>query len=233
MTAENERPKDSELQAAAGPPDPELDSLIAPQGYEPEFVDGVATLQTPAQQRNAAIRFMIFSLIALAIAFWLCTPANLVIPAGLNDPRPYGLDARPTPPTNKFLDDAMPRTVGQFKLVDLKEEQVFDSPYIGAQTVRGTYVDEIGNPASVIMIQADSYINARRFLENYKTLLEERTQLTEWRERLYIENNYIEWAAPNFADRAYGLAYNNDRYYIEITSPLSATQRALAEAFPY
>jgi hypothetical protein len=233
MAEENERPKDSQLQAADGPSDPELPSLIAPQGYDPDLVDSVATLQTPAQQRNAAIRFMIFSLIAVAIAFWLCTPANLVIPLGLDEPRPYGLDARPTPPTNKFLDDAMPRTVDNFKLVDLKEEQVFDSPYIGARTVRGTYVDDIGNPATVIMIQADSYINARRFLENYKKLLEERTHLVEWQERLYIEDNYIQWAAPDFADRAYGLAYNNDRYYIEITSPISATQRALAKAFPY
>ncbi|MCK6628674.1 MAG: hypothetical protein L6R45_26280 [Anaerolineae bacterium] len=233
MPETNGRPKDSELQAAQGPPDPELESLIAPQGYNPELVDDVATMETPAQQRRAAIRFMVISLILLAIGFWLCTPANLVIPANLDDPAPYGIEARPTPPTNKFLEDAMPRTVGEFKLVDLKKEMVFEDPFVGADTVRGTYLDAIGNPATVVMIEAKSYINARRYLENYKKLLEERATLTEWKERLYIEDNYIQWAAPDFADRAYGLAWNNDRYFIAVTSPISATQQALAAAFPY
>ncbi|MBI1877494.1 MAG: hypothetical protein HYR94_04565 [Chloroflexi bacterium] len=233
MSDTNGRPKDSEVQATQGPPDPELESLIAPQGYSPELVDEVATMQTPAQQRRAAIRFMIVSIILIAIGFWFCTPANLVIPTGLNDPAPYGIDDRPTPPTNKFLEDAMPRAIGQFKLVDLKKEQVFEDPFVGADVVRGTYLDEIGNPASVIMIQADSYINARRYLENYKNLLQERAAIIEWKERLYIEDNYIQWSAPGFADRAYGLAWNNDRYFIAVTSPISATQQALAEAFPY
>jgi hypothetical protein len=233
MPDTNGRPKDSEMQAAEGPPDPELESLIAPQGYSAELVDEVATMQTPAQQRRAAIRFMIVSIILLVIVFWFCTPANLVIPTGINDPAPYGIDDRPTPPTNKFLEDAMPRTVGQFKLVDLKKEQVFEDPFVGADVVRGTYVDEIGNPVSVIMIQADSYINARRYLENYKGLLESRAAITEWKERLYIEDNYIQWSAPDFADRAYGLAWNNDRYFIAVTSPVSPTQLSLAEAFPY
>jgi hypothetical protein len=164
MPDTNGRSKDSDLQAAEGPPDPELESLVAPQGYSPELVDEVATMQTPAQQRRAAIRFMIVSIILIAVGFWFCTPANLVIPAGLNDPAPYAIDRRPTPPANKFLEDAMPRAVGQFKLVDLKKEQVFEDPFVGADVVRGTYVDDIGNPASVIMIQADSYINARRYL---------------------------------------------------------------------
>lgn len=233
MSDNNGRPKDSELQAAEGPHDPELESLIAPQGYNPELVDDVATMQTPAQQRNAAIRFMIISIILLAIAFWFCTPANLVIPDNLDDPAPYGIEARPTPPTNKFLEDTMPRTLGEFKLVDLKKEMVFEDPFVGADTVQGTYVDGIGNPATVIMIEAKSYINARRYLENYKKLLEEQAKPTEWKERLYIEENYIQWSAPNFGDRAYGLAWNNDRYLIAITSPLSATQQALAAAFPY
>lgn len=233
MPDTNGRPKDSELQAAEGPPDPELESLIAPQGYNPQLVDEVATMETPAQQRRAAIRFMIISLILIAIGFWFCTPANLVIPTGLHDPAPYGVDGRPTPPTNKFLEDAMPRAVGEFKLVDLKKERVYEDPFVGADIVRGTYVDEIGNPASVIMIQADSYINARRYLENYKRLLESQAKLTAWKERLYIEENYIQWSAPDFADRAYGLAWNNDRYFIAVTSPISATQQALAEAFPY
>jgi hypothetical protein len=175
---------------------------------------------------------MLVSLILLALGFWFCTPANLVIPQGLDDSASYGVDQRPTPPTNKFLEDAMPKTVGEFKRVDLKKEQVFEAPYIGATVVRGTYLDGIGNPATVVMIQVDSYINARRYLENYKKLLEERANLVEWKDRLYIEDNYIQWAAPDFADRAYGLAWNNDRYFISVTSPISATQQALAEAFP-
>ena len=82
-------------------------------------------------------------------------------------------------------------------------------------------------------LEADSYINARRYLENYKTLLNERTNVTEWQETLYIEDNFIQWTAPNFADRAYGLAWNNDRYFIAVTSPVSAAQQAVAAEFPY
>jgi hypothetical protein len=232
MSESNGRRKDSELQAAEGPPDPELESLIAPQGYSPELVDEVATLETSAQQRRQAIRFLIMSIIVLAIGFWFCTPTNLVIP-DVTSPAPYEVDQRPTPPTDKFLEDAIPRTVGEFKLVDLKTEQLFEDPYVGATVIRATYIDPIGNPASVVMINADSYINARRYLENYKKLLEQRANLVEWQERLYIEDNYIQWAAPDFADRAYGLAWNNDRYFIAVTSPISATQQALAAAFPY
>ena len=233
MLETNGRPKDSEIQAAEGPPDPELESLIAPQGYNPELVDEVATMETPAQQRRVAIRFMIVSLILLAIGFWLCTPANLVIPTDLHEPAPYGIDNRPTPPANKFLEDAIPRAVGDFKLIDLKKEQVFEDPFIGADVVRATYLDNVGNPASVIMIEADSYINARRYIENYKKMLEERANVTEMKERIYIDKNYLQWSAPDFADKAYGLAWNNDRYFIAVTSPISATQQALAEAFPY
>lgn len=233
MSETNGRPKDSEVQAAEGQPDPELESLIAPQGYSPELVDEVATMETPAQQRRAAIRFMIVSLILLAIGFWLCTPANLVIPTSLYEPAPYGIDNRPTPPANKFLEDAIPRMVGDFKLIDLKKEQVFEDPFIGADVVRATYLDNVGNPASVIMIEADSYINARRYIENYKKMLEEQANVTEMKERIYIDKNYLQWSAPDFADKAYGLAWNNDRYFIAVTSPISATQQALAEAFPY
>ncbi len=233
MSATNGRPKDSEVQSAAGPPDPELESLIAPQGYDPDLVDEVATLETPAEQRRKALRFMIVSLILLAIGFWFCLPTNLIIPDNLDDPAPYGIHDRPTPPTNKFLEDAMPRNVGNFKLVDLKKERAFEDPYIGAIVVQATYLDEAGNPASVVMIQAESYINARRYLENYKTLLEGQANLTEWKERLYIDKNYIQWSAPGFAEQAYGLAWNNDRYFIAVTAPTSATQQALAAEFPY
>ena len=65
MSEETPRPKDSELQAAEGPPDPELDSLIAPQGYSAEEVDDIATMQTPAQQRRSAIRFLVIMIIIL------------------------------------------------------------------------------------------------------------------------------------------------------------------------
>jgi hypothetical protein len=233
MSPINNRPKDSELQAADGPPDPELESLIAPQGYDPELVDDVATMETPAKQARKAIRFMLILIGLLAIGFWLCTPANLVIPEGLDDPAPFDIDDRPIPPANKFLEDAVPRQVANFSLVDLKKEQVFRDPYVGATVIRATYLDEAGNPATVALIQAESYINARRLLENYKLFLEERAEITEWQERLYIDENYIQWSAPGFADQSYGLAWNNDRYFIAVTSPISATQRALAAAFPY
>ncbi len=233
MPETNGRPKDSETQSALGPVDPELESLIAPQGYNPDMVDEVATLQTPAQQRNAAIRFGIISLILLALGFWFCTPANFVKPVGLDDPVPFEVDKRPTPPTDKFLEDTFPQTVGDFKRVHLKKEQLFDDPFVGATVVRATYVDPEGNPAGVIIIQAESYINARRYLENYKQMLYQRATVVEWKERLYIEDNYIQWSAPDFADQAYGLAWNNDRYFVAITSPLSATQQALVKAFPY
>jgi hypothetical protein len=231
MPGSNGRPKDSEIQAADGPPDPELESLIAPQGYDPELVDEVATLETPAQQRRRAIRFLIGSLILVAIGFWFCTPTDLVIPD--LPPLPYNLATRPTPPSNKFLEDTLPKTVGDFKLVDLQKEKAYEDPYVGATLVRATYVDSSGTPVRVDMIQAESYINARRYLENYKTLLEERTELAEWQERLYIEDNFIRWAAPDFADRAYGLAWNNERYFIAVTSPVQSAQQALAKDFPY
>ena len=48
MSETNGRPKDSEVQAAEGQPDPELESLIAPQGYDPELVDEVATTRFTA-----------------------------------------------------------------------------------------------------------------------------------------------------------------------------------------
>lgn len=231
MAETNGRRKDSDLQAALGSPDPELESLIAPQGYDAALVDEVATMETPAQQRNKAIKFGIISIIILVFAYWLCTPANLVIPD--LSPAPYGIPNRPTPPTNKFLIDTVPRTVGDFQRVDLKEEQVFEDPFVGADVVQATYLDSEGNPATVIMIQAESYINARRYLENYKSLLHERTRVTEWKERLYIDENYIQWAAPGFADRAYGTAWNNGRYLIAVTSPINDVQLALAKQFPY
>lgn len=228
----NGRRKESDLQAADGANDSELESLIAPQGYAPELVDEVANMETPAEQRRKAIRYALIALVLLAGSFWLCTPANLDIP-DLSSPAPYGLDKRPTPPADKFLEDTVPRNVGEFKLVDLKKERVFEDPFVGATVVRATYLDAVGNPASVVMIQAESYINARRYLENYKKLLEEQAGLVDLKERLYIDENYLQWSAPDFADRAYGLAWNNDRYFIAITSPISSTQQALAAAFPY
>ncbi len=224
--------RDSDIQAAEGATDPDLESLIAPQGYAPEFVDDVTTMETPAEQRRKAIRFAIISLVILAAGFWLCTPANLVIP-DLSSPAPYGVDRRPTPPTNKFLEDILPPTVGEFRLVDVKKDQLFEDPFVGATAVQGTYLDSIGQPVSVTMIQAESYINARRYLENYEKLLEEQARPVELNSRLYIDKNYLQWAAPSFADRAYGLAWNNDRYFISVTSPISAAQQALAASFPY
>ncbi len=231
MPTTNGRRKESEIQAAEGPADPELESLIAPQGYSPELVDDVATMETPAQQRRAAIRFLLGLVAVVAIGFWFCTPANLVIPEFA--PAPFDIHQRPSPPSNKFLEDVIPKTVGSFKLVDLKKEQVFKEPYTGATVVRATYVDDIGDPASVVMIEAASYINARRYLENYKTLLNQQTEITEWQEKLYIQENFIRWAAPNFADQAYGLAWNNGRYFIAVTSPISAAQQEVAAEFPY
>ncbi|RME76966.1 MAG: hypothetical protein D6784_04685 [Chloroflexi bacterium] len=231
MPDSNGRPKDSEIQAASGPPDPELDSLVAPQGYDPDLVDEIVNLETPAQQRRKAIKFLLYSILFLALVFWFCTPANLVVPE--LSPMPYGIDQRPTPPPNKFLEDAIPRQVGDFRLVDLQKKRVYEDPYIGALTIQATYTDSQGNPATVVVIQAESYINARRYLENYKRLIHEQATVTEWQERLYIEDNFIRWAAPDFAERAYGLAWNNDRYFIAVTSPIRAAQEALAKDFPY
>ncbi len=231
MSEDTPRPKDSELQAADGPPDPELDSLIAPQGYSAEEVDDIATMQTPAQQRRSAIRFLIIMVILLGLCFWFCTPANLVVP-DLPD-APYGIHERPTPPTNKFLIDTFPRTLEGLKLVDIREEQIFAKPYVGATVVRATYVDDQGNPATAIMFQADSHINTRRILENYKTMLEQESNLTEYKEKLYISENFIQWAAPGFADQAYGIAWNNGPYFVAVFSPIREVHEKLAQEFPY
>lgn len=227
----NGRRKESEVQAAEGPADPELESLIAPQGYNPELVDEVANMETPADQRRKAIRFMLWMLALVAIGFWLCTPADLVVPE--LPTAPYGIHQRPQPPANKFLKDTLPQTIGAFKLVDLKTEQAFADPYIGAFVVSATYVDDNGYPVNVVAIEAESYINARRYLENYKRLLHERTTLAQWQERLYIEDNFIQWSAPDFADRAYGLAWNNGRYFVAVTSPIQEAQQTVAAEFPY
>ncbi len=230
MSTDNTR-KDSEIQAAEGPADPELESLIAPQGYNADLVDEVATLETPAQQRKKAIRFLFYMFLLVAIGYWFCLPANLVIPD--LPPSPYDLHERPLPPEDKFLSEAIPKNVGAFRLVDLREEQVFEDPYVGETVQQATYIDDIGNPVTVIMFKADSYINARRYLENYKKLLHNRTTITNWQEKLYIEENFIQWTAPDFADKIYGLAWNNGRYFISVTSPISKAQQTLAAEFPY
>jgi hypothetical protein len=111
MSDTDEHRKDSELQAAVGPPDPELESLIAPQGYDPTLVDDIATMESPAQQRRQGIRFLIIMLLVLAIGFWFCTPADLVVPSNWADSAPYGLDERPSVPSDKFLKEIMPKTV--------------------------------------------------------------------------------------------------------------------------
>jgi hypothetical protein len=231
MMDTNGRPKDSEVQAAEGPPDPELESLIAPQGYSPELVDEVATMETPGQQWRSAVRFLVIMGLLLVVLFWFCTPANLVIPE--LPPAPHNIFDRPTPPSDKFAEDLLPQEVGPFRLVNLKTEQAFEEPYIGEFVVQGTYIDEVGNPATVALIEADSYINARRYIENYKAMLQARRDLADWKESIYIEDSFIQWAAPGFADRAYGLAWNNDRYFIAVTSPISTSYESLAAEFPY
>lgn len=231
MSTPHKPRKESEIQAAEGPPDPELDSLIAPQGYDPELVDDVATMETPAEQRRKAIKFMVGMFVLMAIGFWFCTPADLEVPELPS--APYNIHQRPLPPADKFLKDAIPKTAGNLKLVDLKEEQIFEAPFIGEVVLQATYVDSAGSPVTVVMFEADSYINARRYLENYKNLLQERTTLAEWQERLYIEDNFIRWSAPDYADKAHGLAWNNDHYFIAVTSPISAALQDLASNFPY
>ncbi len=233
--SEEEQPqrKESEIQAAEGQPDPELESLIAPQGYAADFVDEIAEYETPQDQRRQGIRFFIMMILFVALGFWFCTPADLIIPENLDDPAPYGIDDRPNVPTDVFLRSVMPRAVGDFELVDLKDEKAYDDPYVGADIVKGTYINEAGVPVIVVMIQAESYINARRYLENYKILIENRATVVEWEERLHIEDNYIRWNAPDFADQAYGIAWNNDSHFISVTSPLKEAQEALAAEFPY
>ena len=233
MADQNGRKKDSELQSAAGPADPELESLIAPQGYAADFVDDIATMETPAQQRRQGIRFVLTLIILLALGFWFCTPSDFIAPENIDVPAPYGLDERPVVPTNIFLKDVFPQTVAGLTLVDVTEEKAYEDPYIGADIVRATYVNDEGIPAVVVMSTAGSYINARRYLENYKTLIETRATPLEWQERLHIEDNYIQWAAPGFADQSYGLAWNNEGHFISITSPIREVQEALATDFPY
>ncbi len=231
MSSPHKQRKDSEIQAATGPPDPELESLVAPQGYDPDFVDEIATMETPAQQRWKAIRFLLFMLLLLAIGCWFCTPTNSGAPELL--PAPYTIHQRPLPAADKFLKDTIPKQVGDFKLIDLKEDQIFEDPFVGEFILQATYINPQGSPVSVVIFEADSYINARRYLENYKTLLHEHTKVTEWQEKLYIDQNFIQWTAPDFADRAYGLAWNNERYFIAVTSPIKEAQQAVAAEFPY
>jgi len=233
MSDQIDRRKDSELQSAEGPPDPELESLIAPQGYDPDFVDEIATMESLAVQRRKGIRFVLMLIIVVGIGFWFCTPSDFVAPENLDEPAPFGIDTRPTIPTNKFLKNMVPQTIGPLKLVDVTEEKAYEDPYIGADIVRATYVDAEGIPGVVILTDAGSYINARRYLENYKKLIEQRVDPIEWQERLHIEDNYIQWAAPGFVDLSYGLAWNNEGHFISVTSPVREVQEALVSGFPY
>jgi hypothetical protein len=231
--SELESRKISEIQAAEGPPDPELESLIAPQGYAPSLVDEIASLESPRQQRWKGIRFLLYMVGLVAIGFWFCTPSDLIVPANWNEAAPFGLDDRPAVPTNKFLKDVIPRQVGGFKLVDLREERAYEDPYIGAEIVKATYINQAGAPVLVIMSQAESYINARRYLENYQRLLDTQAEVTVWQARLHIDRNYIRWAAPGYANQAYGVAWNNQSHFISVTSPVPDVVETMAAAFPY
>ena len=84
---------------------------------------------------------------------------------------------------------------------------------------------------------AVNYLDVLQALVSQQSLersqLQARRDLAEWQESIYIEDSFIQWAAPGFADRAYGLAWNNDRYFIAVTSPISSSYETLAAEFPY
>lgn len=231
MPGENGLARESDIRATTDPPEPEWESSIAPQGYAPELVDEIAEMETPGQQRRKVIRWAIFTLLLIVATIWLCIPRNADLPTG--DPAPYNIGQRPRPPMYIHLTDLVPETVGDFKLVRAEEKQFFEDPYIGALGVVAAYVDADLNPVQVILIDAKSDINARRYLQNYKVLLVESVRDAEVKDLIWLDHSYVQWQAPSFADRAYGLAWSNNKFFIAVTAPSQTAQENMAALFPY
>jgi hypothetical protein len=227
----NGRRRESDIRSTTDPVPPEWESSIAPQGYEPEMVDDIAAMETPAQQRRGLVRWLVITLLLFAATFFFCIPRNAELPTG--DPPPYNISQRPRPPTDVFVKDMIPKTVENYRLVHLEETQMYNEPFVGARAVLATFLSPDSQPVLVTMIDAQSDINARRYLRNYKSLLTEKTRGAEVKDLIRFDHSYVQWYAPALVDRGYGLAWSNGRFFLAVTSSNQVAQEGLAANFPY
>ncbi|RME47512.1 MAG: hypothetical protein D6796_07605, partial [Caldilineae bacterium] len=126
-----------------------------------------------------------------------------------------------------------PPAVGDFKRVDRKVIQSFEKPFVGAEIAIATYVNDSGQVATVWIINAESYINAKRYLKGLKTYLTQEVHAPHVSDYIWQEHNFLEWEAPSLGDRAYGFAWSNRHYYYSVTSPSKEARDFLVQNFPY
>ncbi|MFQ5613509.1 MAG: hypothetical protein ACE5H9_15400 [Anaerolineae bacterium] len=230
MTDDNGPTRQSDIRSTTDPIPEEWESNIAPQGYEPEMVDDIADMEPPARQRRSAIRWGIATVLLIFATFFFCIPRNAERPN--DEPAPFNLDQRPRPPADVFLKDLPPQTVGDFNLVLSRENQFFERPYVGARGMVTVYRDANGESVQVLLIDARSDINARRFLRGLKELLQQDDQ-AEIRDRIWLDYSFVEWFAPTQGEQPYGLAWNNRNYYILVSAASLEALEGVAAAYPY
>jgi len=223
--------KEAETQATTDPAPEEFDSNIAPQGYEPQLVQEIADLETPPQKRRKAIRYLIWAALLLLIATYFCTPRNVERPNDI--PIPYGLENRPLPSSDLFLYQIAPQSLGNFKLVHQQVERSYEKPFVGAEIATATYTNPQGRAVTVWVIDAGSYINANRYLRGLRTLLQETAGTGQVADRIWLDHSFLAWEAPELANRTYGFAWNNDRFYYSVTGANKEDRDFFVENFPY
>ncbi|MFQ5575801.1 MAG: hypothetical protein ACE5G8_02305, partial [Anaerolineae bacterium] len=223
--------KESEVQATTDPIPAELDSPIAPQGYQADFVTDIANLENPAQKRAGAIRLLLFGLLMVALVLWPCPIPNPQELPG-DAPIPYGIERRPLPPTDLFLEQIAPKSLGEYRLVNQTVQRVFEEPFVGATVAVATYTNPNGGVATVWIINAESYINAKRYMKGLKAFLQSQKNAAVV-DYIWQEHNFIEWEAPELANRAYGFAWSNRHFYYSVTSASKEVTHFFAQNFPY
>ena len=231
MANERQYPKETETQATNSPVPEEFDSAIAPQGYEPELVEEIADMETPQQKRRKAFRYLIWTALFMVGAIYFCIPRGVERPNDI--PIPYGLEDRPLPASTLFLRQIAPKTLGDFTLVHQAVEKSFKEPFVGADIATATYTNSQGRTVTVSIINAESYINANRYLKGVKAFLQEEGGATQIADRIWLEHSFLEWDAPGLANRAYGFAWNNKHFYYSATSANREDRDFFAENFPY
>jgi hypothetical protein len=223
--------KETETQATSSPVPEEFDSPIAPQGYAPDLVEDIADMETPQQKRGKAIRYLIWTVLLIIATIFFCLPRNAELPSDV--PIPYNLEARPLPAANLFLYQIAPKTLGDFRQVHQDVARSYEEAFLGAVIATSTYVNDQGQVVTVSIINAGSYINANRYLRNLKTYLEEDVKASHMVERIWLENSFLEWEAPQMGNQAYGFAWSNQNFYYSVLSANQAERDFFVENFPY
>lgn len=231
MVNDRQYPKETETQATNSPVPEDFDSPIAPQGYEPELVEEIADMETPQQKRRKVVRYLIWTVLLIVGISFFCIPRGAEKPNDLLIP--YGLEERPLPASNLFLRQIAPKTLGSFTLVHQTVAKSFTEPFVGADIATATYTNPQGRVVTVSIINAESYINANRYLKGLKAFLQEEGGSTEIVDRIWLEHSFLEWTAPNLANRAYGFAWSNEYFYYSATSAHQEDRDFFAENFPY